>query len=144
MRAPILCVVGEKDRATELYQERYTEWSHFSDDVQLAVIPRAGHYFLKHQATELAAVLTAWAWGAGNGAPPSTTNPLVGGTWSTATTTAWARGNAATPATPASATATAATATAAARPSLRTFAAVAIGQFVSMIGTGLSAFALGV
>ncbi|MBA3525290.1 MAG: amino acid adenylation domain-containing protein, partial [Geodermatophilaceae bacterium] len=50
LSAPILCVVGERDRATELYEERAAEWAHFSPHVDLAVMPRAGHYFLKHQA----------------------------------------------------------------------------------------------
>uniref|UniRef100_UPI0007C84FBD non-ribosomal peptide synthetase/MFS transporter n=1 Tax=Kitasatospora sp. MBT63 TaxID=1444768 RepID=UPI0007C84FBD len=105
--APILCVVGEKDRATLLYQERYAEWEHFGERVGLAVIPRAGHYFLKHQAGELARVLADWA-----DAPPARDQRPP--------------------------------AAAAARPDLGTFAKVAIGQFVSVIGTALSTFALGV
>ncbi|MFD7416561.1 amino acid adenylation domain-containing protein [Kitasatospora purpeofusca] len=105
--APILCVVGEKDRATLLYQERYTEWEHFGDTVDLAVVPRAGHYFLKHQAGELARVLAGFA-----------------ATGEVAEQVAEKRP--------------------AARAELGTFAKVAIGQFVSMIGTSLSTFALGV
>jgi len=54
---PIHCVVGEMDRATELYEERYWEWCAFSDRVTYQVIPEAGHYFLKHQAKELASIL---------------------------------------------------------------------------------------
>ncbi|TDD71468.1 non-ribosomal peptide synthetase, partial [Actinomadura rubrisoli] len=57
LRAPILCLVGERDRATELHQERYAEWAVFAPRVDLAVLPRAGHYFLRHQAEPLAAVL---------------------------------------------------------------------------------------
>ncbi|MFB6891499.1 amino acid adenylation domain-containing protein [Kitasatospora sp. NPDC056327] len=105
--APILCVVGEKDRATLLYQERYTEWEHFGDSVDLAVVPRAGHYFLKHQAEELARVLAGFA-----------------ATGEVAEQVAEKRP--------------------AARAELGTFAKVAVGQFVSMIGTSLSTFALGV
>ncbi|WP_327673510.1 non-ribosomal peptide synthetase/MFS transporter [Kitasatospora sp. NBC_00458] len=105
--APILCVVGEKDRATLLYQERYAEWEHFGGTVDLAVIPRAGHYFLKHQAEELARVLVGFA----------------------ATGTVAGQADAKRPA---------------ARAELATFGKVAIGQFVSMIGTSLSTFALGV
>ena len=48
-------MIGERDRATELYEERYREWGAFADQVELATIPRAGHYFLKHQAETLAA-----------------------------------------------------------------------------------------
>ncbi|MCG6493855.1 non-ribosomal peptide synthetase/MFS transporter [Kitasatospora sp. A2-31] len=105
--APILCVVGEKDRATQLYEERYAEWEHFGDTVDLAVIPRAGHYFLKHQADELARVISEF-----------------GATGAVAEQVAAKRP--------------------AARADLSTFAKVAIGQFVSMIGTSLSTFALGV
>ncbi|MFC5661604.1 amino acid adenylation domain-containing protein [Kitasatospora misakiensis] len=107
IEAPILCVVGEKDRATLLYEERYTEWEHFGGTVDLAVVPRAGHYFLKHQADELARVLAEFAAGEVPAAPAEVKRP-------------------------------------AARAELATFAKVAIGQFVSMIGTSLSTFALGV
>ncbi len=110
LRAPMLCVVGERDRATELYTERFAEWEDFSDDVDLAVIPRAGHYFLKHQADELASVLSSRieAWRAGR--RPRTTSATAGsGTAST-----------------------------------RTFLVVALTQILSMIGTGLTTFALGI
>ncbi|MFI7047533.1 amino acid adenylation domain-containing protein [Streptosporangium sandarakinum] len=57
LAAPLLCVIGERDRATELYQERYREWGAFADRVDLATIPKAGHYFLKHQAESLARLM---------------------------------------------------------------------------------------
>ncbi|GAA3134938.1 hypothetical protein GCM10010466_27230 [Planomonospora alba] len=57
LAAPLLCVIGERDRATELYQERYREWGAFAERVELATIPRAGHYFLKHQAAALARLI---------------------------------------------------------------------------------------
>ncbi|MEU6796705.1 amino acid adenylation domain-containing protein [Nonomuraea wenchangensis] len=67
LRAPILSLVGERDRATELHEERYAEWSAFAPRVERAVLPRAGHYFLRHQAEPLAALvlehLTRWAAG---------------------------------------------------------------------------------
>ncbi|WP_196466193.1 non-ribosomal peptide synthetase/MFS transporter [Planomonospora sp. ID91781] len=67
LRAPILCVVGERDRATELHEERYAEWAVFAPRVEPAVLPRAGHYFLRHQAEPLAALvvehLRRWASG---------------------------------------------------------------------------------
>ncbi|MGV9310240.1 non-ribosomal peptide synthetase/MFS transporter [Nonomuraea sp. NPDC003727] len=67
LQAPVLCLIGERDRATELYQERYREWGAFADRVALAVIPKAGHYFLKHQADQVAAHidrhLSAWSAG---------------------------------------------------------------------------------
>lgn len=57
LSAPIITVVGEMDRVAEFYEERYQEWAHFSESVDLATIPNAGHYFLKHQATELAQII---------------------------------------------------------------------------------------
>ena len=54
LAAPLLVVMGEKDRTTELYEERYAEWAAFADHVELATVPRAGHYFLKHQPDQLA------------------------------------------------------------------------------------------
>ncbi|WP_114907069.1 non-ribosomal peptide synthetase/MFS transporter [Ornithinimicrobium murale] len=110
LRAPLLCVVGDRDRATELYQERFAEWTDFSADVDLAVINRAGHYFLKHQAEELAGVLHGrigrWRRGERPRSEPVTAHA----------------GEATT----------------------RTFLLVALTQLLSMIGTGLTSFALGV
>ncbi|GLI01847.1 non-ribosomal peptide synthetase/MFS transporter [Phytohabitans aurantiacus] len=54
LSAPVLCVIGARDRSTELYEERYAEWGAFADRVALSVVPRAGHYFLKHQAAVVA------------------------------------------------------------------------------------------
>jgi surfactin synthase thioesterase subunit/predicted MFS family arabinose efflux permease len=106
LAAPIVCVVGESDRATELYQERFTEWEHFSDSVSLEVIPRAGHYFQKHQAAELAGIITARCAEPAAAPPPQHPAP-------------------------------------AARPNLKVFSLVAFGQFVSLVGTGLTTFAMG-
>lgn len=110
LQAPLLCVVGDRDRATELYQERFAEWTDFSDDVELAVIDRAGHYFLKHQADELAGVLhrTIDRWRQGE-RPRS--EPVTAGAGQATTST---------------------------------FLLVALTQLFSMIGTGLTSFALGV
>ncbi|URN93633.1 MAG: amino acid adenylation domain-containing protein [Candidatus Pristimantibacillus lignocellulolyticus] len=55
LSCPITCIIGEKDKATELYEERYQEWEYFSERVDLVVIPRSGHYFIKHQADQLSA-----------------------------------------------------------------------------------------
>ncbi|GAB1510974.1 amino acid adenylation domain-containing protein [Actinophytocola sp. KF-1] len=99
LNAPIVVVVGDGDRATELYQERTSEWTHFSDQVSLHVIPNAGHYFHQHQADELAALIDE-----GPGAPVGPPPPA----------------------------------------DMRAFLLVALGQFVSLIGSGLTTFALGV
>ncbi len=111
--APVVCIVGEGDRATELYEERFREWGLYSDDVRLAVIPRAGHYFLKHQPGELAAIVEAWrgAWQSERAPAPHS------------------EGAAPQPAI---------------APSLKIFFIVIFGQIVSLIGSGLTNFALGV
>ncbi|MGW2157746.1 amino acid adenylation domain-containing protein [Nonomuraea sp. NPDC001699] len=101
LSAPLVCVVGENDRATELYEERFREWEAFSDSVSLEVIPKAGHYFAKHQAPELAEIL------GGGERPPAPLPPRFQ------------------------------------QASLKTFFLVAFGQLVSLIGTGLTTFGLG-
>lgn len=57
LAVPVLSVVGQRDRVTELYDERHREWAAYSAHVELAVIERGGHFFVKHQAAELADVL---------------------------------------------------------------------------------------
>lgn len=57
LRAPITCIVGERDRATELYGERYLEWGYFSSHVDLKVIPMSGHYFIKFQVDQLVKII---------------------------------------------------------------------------------------
>lgn len=58
LSCPITCIIGEKDKATELYEERYKEWGFFSDQVDLVVIPQSGHYFIKHQADQLSQAIS--------------------------------------------------------------------------------------
>ncbi|WP_308250570.1 non-ribosomal peptide synthetase/MFS transporter [Nonomuraea rhizosphaerae] len=55
-----LSVVGERDRLTEFHEERHREWDLLCAGTELEVIPDAGHYFLKHQAAELADILVRW------------------------------------------------------------------------------------
>lgn len=109
LRAPVVCIVGDKDPLTEYYEERYREWELFSEQARLVVLPRAGHYFLKHRAVELAQII------AGKPAAEAAPAPAV-----------------------------AAEAARQPLPSLGLFLTVALGQFVSLIGSGLTGFALGV
>ncbi|MFJ8431194.1 amino acid adenylation domain-containing protein [Kitasatospora sp. NPDC094019] len=113
LRAPVLCLIGERDRSTELYQERFAEWGAFADRVELATLPRAGHYFLKHQAAPLAALVgeRLGAWADGLLPEPVAEVTVVGGR---------------------------------ARRDLRNFYLLAAGQTVSLIGSALTSFALGV
>ena len=57
LKAPLLCIIGELDRTTEFYEEQYKDWEYFSDRVDVRVIPNAGHYFFKHQANSVAEII---------------------------------------------------------------------------------------
>ncbi|MFI7004518.1 amino acid adenylation domain-containing protein [Nocardia sp. NPDC050175] len=109
LRAPVLAVVGAKDRVTEHYTERHHEWQHFTDGpLDLAVLPRAGHFFVKSHAEPLAQALVDFAE---RDTEPVAPVPIP----------------AAGP-----------------PPSLSKFALVALGQFISMVGSGLSALVLSI
>ncbi|MDX3192679.1 amino acid adenylation domain-containing protein [Streptomyces sp. MN03-5084-2B] len=58
LRAPIVSVVGSEDPVTDYYAERYCEWEFLTDTTALVVLDRAGHFFLRYRAAELAEVLT--------------------------------------------------------------------------------------
>lgn len=110
LRAPVLAVVGARDRVTEHHTERHLEWRHFSDGpLELAVLPRAGHFFVKTHAEPLAEALVEFT------------------DRDTRRTVAPVAPPAAGPA-----------------PSLARFALVALGQFVSMVGSGLSTLVLSI
>ncbi|MFI6041479.1 amino acid adenylation domain-containing protein [Nocardia sp. NPDC051321] len=109
LRTPVLAVVGAKDRVTEHYTERHHEWRHFSDGpLELAVLPRAGHFFVKSHAEPLAEALVGFAERDSEPVAPVPV-PAAGPP-----------------------------------PSLSKFALVALGQFISMVGSGLSALVLSI
>lgn len=123
LKAPVISIVGEMDRVTEFYEERYQEWLFFTESVALETIPLAGHYFLKHQAKELAQTIT------GNladqqaqtlPAPSAEANVAVAKAVSVTAQTPTMRTN------------------------LKTFFTVAFGQFLSVIGSNLTSFALSI
>ncbi|MFF5077406.1 amino acid adenylation domain-containing protein [Actinoplanes sp. NPDC000266] len=105
LTAPVVAVIGERDRVTDHYQERYREWEHFASDVDLRVLPNAGHFFIKSHAEELAAVLTSIGETRVKERPPRTK---------------------------------------ATEPSVKRFGVVALGQFVSLVGSGLSSLVLSI
>lgn len=128
LQAPIVCVIGQKDRATQLYEERYQEWGYFSDQVELTVIPKSGHYFIKHQADQLSKTITdrlihrkVWENTGESGhpeikaqrAPFSSINLSTGSQASVS-------------------------------PNLRVFFTVVFGQLMSILGSGLTGISLGV
>ncbi|SCF05293.1 amino acid adenylation domain-containing protein [Micromonospora matsumotoense] len=147
LRAPVVSVVGERDRSTDYHEERYREWHFLSDRTALAVVDEGGHYFLKYRAGELAEIVTdvhrrldapprpaptgpdatppAWQLAAVSrrtaDGPPTSDPPAAGGGGAVA-------GGEPGRATPA--------------PSLRRFGLVAAGQVVSGLGTALTTFAI--
>ncbi|MFJ1704780.1 amino acid adenylation domain-containing protein [Kitasatospora sp. NPDC088346] len=129
LRAPVIAIAGERDPATEFYQERYREWHRLSDTTGVVVLDEAGHFFLKYRARELATVLTRVhpAIAAGtedeHARTPAATWWLEGVSRSPEPV----RPDAAEPAV---------------RPGLGRFLAVATGQQLSMIGSALTEFAL--
>ncbi|GCD98573.1 hybrid non-ribosomal peptide synthetase/type I polyketide synthase [Embleya hyalina] len=130
LRAPVITVVGARDRVTEHYQERHREWRHFTEgDLGLVVLPRAGHFFLKSHAVPLAEALVA---GVDSGARRSTDSPNTESTVrpSTSPTVRF----------PAEVSGP----TAGTAPDLRKFALVALGQLLSMMGSGLSTLVLSI
>ncbi|MER5497716.1 amino acid adenylation domain-containing protein [Streptomyces sp. NPDC002561] len=155
LRAPVLCVVGDRDRTTELFEERYREWTAVADDVSLSRIPHAGHYFLKHQARELAGIIEE-RLPAPTASVPAPTASTPASEASVPAPTAF------TPASTASASASASTVAASAsappapvsaptapdnssqRRDLRRFGLFALGQTASMTGSALTSFGLGV
>ncbi|MFC9328530.1 amino acid adenylation domain-containing protein [Kitasatospora sp. NPDC057015] len=58
LRAPVYSVVGDRDPATEFYQERFREWHRITGTTGVVVLDEAGHFFLKYRAAELATILT--------------------------------------------------------------------------------------
>ncbi|MEU4678464.1 amino acid adenylation domain-containing protein [Micromonospora sp. NPDC023737] len=152
LRAPVISVVGERDRVTEFHQERFREWQVVSDTTAVVVIDEAGHYFLSHRADELAGILTgvhrAIAAGgfSGLGGPevgwraeavhrvPASGAPVADPTSAVAAET---DGDAPT------AAADAPTADVADTPrNLRTYLAVAAGQLASLSGSAVTQWAI--
>ncbi|MEV7007968.1 amino acid adenylation domain-containing protein [Streptosporangium sp. NPDC051022] len=58
LKAPIISVAGERDPATEFYQERFREWHLLTDSTAVVVLDEAGHFFLKYRAAELSTIVT--------------------------------------------------------------------------------------
>ncbi|MER5326801.1 non-ribosomal peptide synthetase/MFS transporter [Streptosporangium roseum] len=124
LSAPIISVVGERDPNTEFHAERYTEWDFLSPRTALAVLDEGGHYFLKYRAEELAEIVTTVHPALAAPAVPEPATP----TWRVA-----GRSDSSVPVE---------RGTAAPEPSLGRFLAVAIGQFVTIVGATLTEFAI--
>ncbi|MFE0458773.1 amino acid adenylation domain-containing protein [Kitasatospora sp. NPDC058965] len=127
LNAPVIAVCGQRDPATEFHQERFREWHRITDTAALVVLAEAGHFYLRHRAEELAAVVTGVHTAVAERAE-SRHRRAEGSTWwleavSRDAAASEARGDRV-------------------RPSMARFLAVASGQQVSMIGSALTEFAL--
>ncbi|MFF5204854.1 amino acid adenylation domain-containing protein [Streptosporangium sp. NPDC000396] len=131
LRAPIISVVGSEDPVTDYYTERYREWEFLTRTTGLVVLDRAGHFFLKHRAEELAEIVTSIHPAM---ARRETAEYGAAGRGSDA---AWALQDTHYPAEPGQAAGTRAV-----EPSGRRFLSVAIGQLVSATGSALTGFAV--
>ncbi|MEK9521052.1 amino acid adenylation domain-containing protein [Streptomyces venezuelae] len=58
LTAPVIAVCGDRDPATEFYEERFREWHRITGTAAVVVLDEAGHFFLKYRARELADILT--------------------------------------------------------------------------------------
>lgn len=74
LKTPVFCVIGEQDRMTEFYEERYSEWGQYSERVELRVIPGAGHYFHRDRAEELAGIIADFSK---SGGADVTSQPVI-------------------------------------------------------------------
>ncbi|MCX4472447.1 amino acid adenylation domain-containing protein [Micromonospora sp. NBC_01655] len=128
LRAPVVSVVGERDRSTDYHSERFREWHFLTDRTALAVIDEGGHYFLKYRAGELAEIVTTVHRQVDSPVPPTPT----GGPEPAWQLVGVSRQPAGPPTAPARAP----------EPSMRRFGLVAAGQVVSSMGTALTNFAI--
>ncbi|MFI7638049.1 amino acid adenylation domain-containing protein [Nonomuraea sp. NPDC049400] len=120
LRAPIISVAGERDPATDYFEERYREWHFLSPTAAVVELDEAGHFFLKYRARELAEIVTRAHVALDSG------ETVSGPSWrlrevSHADRPAPSPGP---------------------KPSMRRFMAVAGGQLVSIMGSALTEFAI--
>ena len=73
IKAPVLCLFGEYDPATEHFMTRYEAWGAHAEHVDVAMVPRGGHFFLKELSGQIIEVIEhqrgVWS-GAADGLPP--------------------------------------------------------------------------
>ncbi|WP_151770721.1 non-ribosomal peptide synthetase/MFS transporter [Streptomyces abyssomicinicus] len=121
LRAPVVSVIGERDPATQMYEERFREWHFLTDTAALVVLDEGGHFFLRYRAEELADVLRVHTR---LQAPPARGDD---DTW-------WVHEVAAAGRDTSGADGV--------RPGMGRFMAIAAGQQVSLIGSALTGWAL--
>ncbi|WP_433444169.1 non-ribosomal peptide synthetase/MFS transporter [Nonomuraea sp. CA-141351] len=120
LRAPIISVAGERDPATEYFEERYREWHFLSPATAVVELDEAGHFFLKYRARELAEIVTRTHLALDSGQAVSGPN--------------WRLREVSHADRPAPSPGP--------QPSMRRFLGVAGGQLVSIMGSALTEFAI--
>jgi amino acid adenylation domain-containing protein len=135
LRAPVISVIGERDPATDYYEERYREWHFLTDTCAAVVLDEAGHFFLKYRASELAEIVTrTHAEVEAGRAATLPAQRRAGAGW-------WLHGVSHTAA-PDEQGGAADSRVPGVRPTMRRFAAVAAGQLVSITGSALATWAV--
>ncbi|WP_443045309.1 amino acid adenylation domain-containing protein [Streptomyces sp. NBC_00342] len=149
LRAPVISVIGNRDPATDFYQERYREWQMLAERSAVAVLDEGGHFFLKYRAAELAGIVTRThpALAAGTAADELPARADGGPWWfhgvsdrvpagpdGTGTGAGTGQAPPGTPPPPAPESGPA--------PSMVRFLLVALGQLLSITGSALTEFAL--
>jgi surfactin synthase thioesterase subunit len=122
LAAPVISVVGSHDMLTEYYEERYQEWRFLGPTVALVVLDRAGHYFIKQRAQELAEIITRTHLTLDPS--PSGAAPLRGPAWELAAVSREVAD------------------TGDVTPGVRRFLALAAGQLISLTGSALTQWAV--
>ncbi|WP_214321296.1 non-ribosomal peptide synthetase/MFS transporter [Nonomuraea sediminis] len=117
LRAPVIGVAGERDPATDYFQERYREWHFLSPTAAVVELDEAGHFFLKYRAAELAEIVTTTHL--------NLDSKPGGDTWRLHGVSHAERPVSDGP-----------------QPSMKRFLAVASGQLVSILGSALTEFAI--
>ena len=59
LRTPLHCILGDSDILTNTQEERVADWKKFAVNVNCSKISGGNHYFVKHEAVQLANLLAA-------------------------------------------------------------------------------------
>lgn len=113
-QVPLICIAGSMDPVSEFSEERYKEWEDYGSYVELEIVPGGGHYFHKTQPVETAKIIK-------NQLKLFSQEPTESIRISSSTDQKSKK-----------------------KWSLSTFLIIILGQFVSLIGSALSIFAVGI
>ncbi|MFD8208923.1 amino acid adenylation domain-containing protein [Streptomyces sp. NPDC059695] len=145
LTAPVIAVCGDRDPATEFYEERFREWHRITGTAAVVVLDEAGHFYLKYRAQELADILTGVHRSIAAGEEARHTRTADATWWLAGVSregagTVPVRGRARGSGAPGSARE--GRGRGPVRPTMGRFLTIATGQQLSMIGSALTEFAL--